>query len=185
MGQAAVHHRHRPRVPFHRPSAQRGAWGIALRPDTVNVCDVPTPVSMTMSVLMVPTIIAHVQVTNNFIVCNYAADGGCLDNDDGSSYYSIRSNFCVYGKRVPLPPGVRLCEGAMDRRGFRLSRHSLLGQAGTSKTLTATTSTHLTMSMSIHRRTTQGCACPCALGAGHTMMRGRGCHIRRPRARGS
>ena len=69
----------------------------------MNVCDVPTPVSMTMSVLMVPTIIAHVQVTNNFIVCNYAADGGCLDNDDGSSYYSIRSNFCVYGKRVPLP----------------------------------------------------------------------------------
>ena len=34
---------------------------------------------------------------HNFIVANYAADGGCLDNDDGSSYYSIRSNFCVYG----------------------------------------------------------------------------------------
>jgi len=36
-------------------------------------------------------------VSKNLIVANYAADGGCLDNDDGSSYYSIDSNFCVYG----------------------------------------------------------------------------------------
>jgi hypothetical protein len=36
-------------------------------------------------------------VHNNFIVANYAADGGCLDNDDGSSYYDIHHNFCVYG----------------------------------------------------------------------------------------
>jgi hypothetical protein len=28
-------------------------------------------------------------------VCS--ADGGCLDNDDGSSYYHIHHNFCVYG----------------------------------------------------------------------------------------
>jgi hypothetical protein len=28
---------------------------------------------------------------------SYAADGGCLDNDDGSSYYHIHHNFCVYG----------------------------------------------------------------------------------------
>lgn len=34
---------------------------------------------------------------HNFIVANYAADGGCLDNDDGSSYYDIHHNFCVYG----------------------------------------------------------------------------------------
>ena len=34
---------------------------------------------------------------HNFIVANYAADGGCLDNDDGSSYYSIHHNFCVFG----------------------------------------------------------------------------------------
>jgi len=34
---------------------------------------------------------------HNFIVANYAADGGCLDNDDGSSYYDINNNFCVYG----------------------------------------------------------------------------------------
>ena len=33
----------------------------------------------------------------NFIVANYAADGGCLDNDDGSSYYQIHHNFCVFG----------------------------------------------------------------------------------------
>ena len=26
-----------------------------------------------------------------------AADGGCLDNDDGSSYYHIHHNFCVFG----------------------------------------------------------------------------------------
>jgi len=36
-------------------------------------------------------------VHNNFIVSNYAADGGCLDNDDGSAYYSIHHNFCVFG----------------------------------------------------------------------------------------
>ena len=36
-------------------------------------------------------------VHHNFIVANYAADGGCLDNDDGSSYYQIHHNFCVYG----------------------------------------------------------------------------------------
>ena len=36
-------------------------------------------------------------VHHNFIVANYAADGGCLDNDDGSSYYAIHHNFCVYG----------------------------------------------------------------------------------------
>merc|ERR1712194_109874 len=36
-------------------------------------------------------------VHNNFIVANYAADGGCLDNDDGSAYYDIHHNFCVYG----------------------------------------------------------------------------------------
>ena len=34
---------------------------------------------------------------HNFIVANYAADGGCLDNDDGSSYYDIHHNACVFG----------------------------------------------------------------------------------------
>eukprot|EP00051_Salpingoeca_urceolata_P012202 m.151344 g.151344 ORF g.151344 m.151344 type:complete len:412 (-) comp17408_c0_seq6:91-1326(-) len=34
---------------------------------------------------------------NNFIVANYAADGGCYDNDDGSSWYLEQNNFCVYG----------------------------------------------------------------------------------------
>ena len=43
------------------------------------------------------TIPAVNDVHNNFIVSNYAADGGCLDNDDGSSYYAIHHNFCVYG----------------------------------------------------------------------------------------
>ena len=43
------------------------------------------------------TVPALNDVHNNFIVANYAADGGCLDNDDGSSYYAIHHNFCVYG----------------------------------------------------------------------------------------
>jgi len=43
------------------------------------------------------TVPAVNNVHNNFIVANYAADGGCLDNDDGSSYYDIHHNFCVYG----------------------------------------------------------------------------------------
>ena len=33
------------------------------------------------------TIPAFNEAHHNFIVANYAADGGCLDNDDGSSYY--------------------------------------------------------------------------------------------------
>eukprot|EP01065_Artemidia_motanka_P009903 TRINITY_DN1513_c0_g1_i2.p1 TRINITY_DN1513_c0_g1~~TRINITY_DN1513_c0_g1_i2.p1 ORF type:complete len:956 (+),score=352.44 TRINITY_DN1513_c0_g1_i2:69-2870(+) len=36
-------------------------------------------------------------VNTNFIVANYAADGGCLDNDDGSAYYDIHHNFCMFG----------------------------------------------------------------------------------------
>ena len=63
------------------------------------------------------TVPATNNVHNNFIVANYvshtctrlvslcswflwfiqAADGGCLDNDDGSSYYDIHHNYCVYG----------------------------------------------------------------------------------------
>lgn len=43
------------------------------------------------------TVPAMNEVYRNFIVANYAADGGCLDNDDGSSYYDIHHNFCVYG----------------------------------------------------------------------------------------
>eukprot|EP00041_Stephanoeca_diplocostata_P024838 m.639093 g.639093 ORF g.639093 m.639093 type:complete len:968 (-) comp22611_c1_seq2:259-3162(-) len=43
------------------------------------------------------TIPAVNDVHHNFIVANYAADGGCLDNDDGSSYYDIHHNFCVFG----------------------------------------------------------------------------------------
>jgi len=43
------------------------------------------------------TIPAVNNVHHNFIVANYAADGGCLDNDDGSSYYHIHHNFCLYG----------------------------------------------------------------------------------------
>jgi hypothetical protein len=34
---------------------------------------------------------------HSFVVSNYAADGGCLDNDDGSAWYHIYSNFCVAG----------------------------------------------------------------------------------------
>ena len=43
------------------------------------------------------TIPAWNNMHHNFIVANYAADGGCLDNDDGSSYYDIHHNYCVYG----------------------------------------------------------------------------------------
>ncbi len=43
------------------------------------------------------TVPALNEVHNNFIVANYAADGGCLDNDDGSAYYAIHHNFCIYG----------------------------------------------------------------------------------------
>jgi hypothetical protein len=36
-------------------------------------------------------------VHHSFLVANYGADGGCLDNDDGSSYYLIHDNACIYG----------------------------------------------------------------------------------------
>ena len=36
-------------------------------------------------------------VHHNMIVANYAADGGCLDNDDGSCWYKIHDNACIFG----------------------------------------------------------------------------------------
>jgi len=43
------------------------------------------------------TIPAWNDFERNFIVSNYAADGGCFDNDDGSSYYKLHHNLCVFG----------------------------------------------------------------------------------------
>ena len=43
------------------------------------------------------TVPAFTEARTNLIVANYAANGGCLDNDDGSSYYRIHGNVCVYG----------------------------------------------------------------------------------------
>jgi hypothetical protein len=43
------------------------------------------------------TIPAENDMHHNFIVANYAADGGCFDHDDGSCYYTMRNNFCVFG----------------------------------------------------------------------------------------
>mmetsp|Transcript_4480 Transcript_4480/g.11420 ORF Transcript_4480/g.11420 Transcript_4480/m.11420 type:complete len:899 (+) Transcript_4480:19-2715(+) len=40
---------------------------------------------------------AYSTLGRNFIVANYAADGGCYDNDDGSSWYLEQDNFCVFG----------------------------------------------------------------------------------------
>eukprot|EP00040_Diaphanoeca_grandis_P028572 m.165768 g.165768 ORF g.165768 m.165768 type:complete len:822 (+) comp31396_c0_seq1:19-2484(+) len=40
---------------------------------------------------------AYSKLHHNFIVANYAANGGCFDNDDGSSWYLEQSNFCVFG----------------------------------------------------------------------------------------
>ena len=46
----------------------------------------------TPSAIPAPNMVHH-----NFMVSNFGADGGCLDNDDGSSFYNIYENFCVYG----------------------------------------------------------------------------------------
>ena len=43
------------------------------------------------------TVPAFNEAHHNLIVSNYGADGGCLDNDDGSSYYRIHHNVCFYG----------------------------------------------------------------------------------------
>ena len=40
---------------------------------------------------------AYNDVHHNMIVANYAADGGCLDNDDGSAWYKIHDNACLFG----------------------------------------------------------------------------------------
>lgn len=40
---------------------------------------------------------AYSRLHHNFIVANYAADGGCFDNDDSSSWYLEQQNFCVFG----------------------------------------------------------------------------------------
>lgn len=47
--------------------------------------------------------------SRNFLVANYGADGGCLDNDDGSSWYRIESNFCVYGGHKYVAPTQLRC----------------------------------------------------------------------------
>jgi hypothetical protein len=43
------------------------------------------------------TVPAYTLAHANLIVANYGADGGCLDNDDGSSYYRIYGNACFFG----------------------------------------------------------------------------------------
>ena len=71
-----------------RESSDHGAFNSWDRlPYVTDIADGVTP----------STIPAFNRVHRNFIVANYAADGGCLDNDDGSSYYRIYRNFCVYG----------------------------------------------------------------------------------------
>jgi hypothetical protein len=40
---------------------------------------------------------AVTEIHHNFIVADGDADGGAVDNDDGSSHYSIHHNFGVYG----------------------------------------------------------------------------------------
>jgi len=37
------------------------------------------------------------EIHHNFFVANYGANGGCVDNDDGSSWYNLHDNFFVYG----------------------------------------------------------------------------------------
>jgi hypothetical protein len=36
-------------------------------------------------------------INRNFMVANYGSNGGCVDNDDGSSFYNITNNFFVFG----------------------------------------------------------------------------------------
>lgn len=36
-------------------------------------------------------------IAANFFVAGGGANGGCWDNDDGSSFYAAHDNFCVYG----------------------------------------------------------------------------------------
>jgi hypothetical protein len=43
------------------------------------------------------TVPAWTDAYSNLIVANYGANGGCLDNDDGSSWYKIHHNVCVFG----------------------------------------------------------------------------------------
>ena len=71
-----------------RESSDHGAFNSWDRmPFVTMVADGKTPSS-------VP---AFNDVHHNMIVANYAADGGCLDNDDGSAWYKIHDNVCLYG----------------------------------------------------------------------------------------
>ena len=48
---------------------------------------------------------AETEINNNFIVSNGDADGGAIDNDDGSSHYNEHHNFCVCKfKPAPIAP---------------------------------------------------------------------------------
>jgi len=37
------------------------------------------------------------ELRRNFVIANYNANGGCFDNDDGSSWYDIHHNVCWFG----------------------------------------------------------------------------------------
>lgn len=76
----------RPRA--HRESSNHGAWNSWDRQPYVTTVGDGRTQSATP---------AYSRLHHNFIVANYAADGGCFDNDDGSSYYREEFNFCVFG----------------------------------------------------------------------------------------
>jgi hypothetical protein len=58
---------------------------------------------------------AYNDVHHNMIVANYAADGGCLDNDDGSAWYKIHDNACIFGGEHPGHGRTRPAWGCCSR----------------------------------------------------------------------
>ena len=71
-----------------RESSDHGAFNSWDRlPYFTDIADGSTP----------STVPAFTEAHHNLVVANYGADGGCFDNDDGSSYYRIHHNVCYFG----------------------------------------------------------------------------------------
>ena len=71
----------------------------------------------------VSPIMADNVISSNLMVAGGGANGGAIDNDDGSSFYSIHDNFFVYGGHKSDFDGVRGERRGVSRFLARSPRH--------------------------------------------------------------
>lgn len=83
-----------------------------------------------------------VQIGHNFMVANYGANGGAVDNDDGSSRYRNHDNFWVYGE---FPGCIGAIGAVVGARGFEWLQVGKVLPAPSSSTLLTLHEPYLTL----------------------------------------